>query len=373
MNKVTAMTTETKFFTYKQADGFRLQSGATLPQFTLAYEMYGELNAERSNAILLFHAMTGSHHAAGYNPNNEAAGDYWTKECHMGWWDAFIGPKRALNTERFCVICVNYLGGCYGSTGPNSIDSERGARYDEHFPLLTISDVVDSQMRLIDSLQIKKLHAVIGPSTGGLMALDLATRYSDRVRFVVPIAAGARVETLQRLYIFEQICAIENCPEDGLMLARMIAHKNFVSLHTIEERAHHKVHAPRLPFTFHTTRHADESYMIHQGHKFIQRFDRFSYLLILEMWLTFNLQHGSDSPTLQGIFSQCREQQHLIFSISSDVCFYPDQQDALHRLLKEVNVPSIHITVHSDKGHDSFLLEPELYTPHLRHTLEGGM
>lgn len=356
---------ETHFFHHQTDEGFLLEGGARLPEFTLAYEMYGTLNKERSNGILLFHAMTGSHHAAGYTSQAKEG---------AGWWDAFIGVRRALNTGTFCVICANYLGGCHGSTGPESIDPRTGAPYGAEFPRLTIRDVVNSQLLLLDELGIRHLRAVIGPSTGGLMAIDLATRYPQKVDIVIPIAAGMSTETLQRLHIFEQICAIENCAsDDGLMLARMIAHKTFVSLHTIKERAQEQISSSNQSFTFHTIENAEESYMLHQGKKFIQRFNRYSYLLILEMWIRFNLRAGSDSPTLQGIFSKCRAQRYLIFSISSDVCFYPEQQASLHRLLKEVKVPSTYITVHSDKGHDSFLLEPELYTPYLRHTLEDGL
>lgn len=363
---------ETQFFHHQPKNGFPLQNGTTLSEFTLAYESYGELNAERSNVVLLFHAMTGSQHAAGYNPQVEAATHYWTKECHYGWWDSFIGPERALNTDLFCVICINYLGSCYGSTGPESINPATATPYGRDFPNVTISDVVDSQLLLLKHLGIERLRAVIGASTGGLLALDLAVRYPTKVDVVIPIAAGMNTETLQRLYIFEQICAIENCPSDsGLMLARMIAHKTFVSLHTIKERAQGKVRLPAPEFVFHTMDNAEESYMHHQGRKFTARFSRYSYLLILEMWMRFNLQAKSDSPTLQELFSKCRQQRYLIFSISSDVCFYPEQQDRLYKLLKEVNVPVTYLTVHSDRGHDSFLLEPELYTPSLRHVLES--
>lgn len=363
---------ETQFFHYRPKHGFPLQGGANLSEFTLAYELYGELNAERDNAILLFHAMTGSQHAAGYNPRLEAAAHYWTKDCHKGWWDTFIGSGQSLNTDRFCIICANYIGGCYGSTGPESINPATGSPYGSDFPLITISDVVDSQLRLLTHLGIKRLHAVVGPSTGGLMALDLAVRYPAKVDIVIPIAASMSTSTLQRLYIFEQICAIENCPSDsGLMLARMIAHKTFVSLRTIEERARGKVRLPAPSFTFHKMDNAEESYMSYQGQKFTRRFSRHSYLLILEMWLRFNLQSGSNSPTLQGLFSKCRKQRYLMFSISSDVCFYPEHQNRLYEMLKEVRVPATYITVHSDRGHDSFLLEPDLYAPYLRHVLEA--
>ena len=382
---------KTEFYHTRPTDGFRLQSGQALQEITLAYESYGSLNADRSNAILLFHAMTGSQHAAKLNDSLPEVGPLWTKECHIGWWNDFIGPGKALDTDRFFVVCINYIGGCYGSSGPCSIDPDTDTPYGRSFPHVTISDVVDSQLLLLDALHINCLHAVIGSSTGGLLSLNLATRYPQRVRIVIPIAAGLEVETLQQLHILEQIYAIENhgrCENSidprartdpnhpqattkrGLLLARMIAHKAFVSLRTIDERAQAKIIPTDDPYMTHPITSPIESYMFHQGRKFIDRFDCESYLRILYMWLSYRLLDNRNVPTLQGLFSHCRHQRYLLFSISSDVCFYPDQQNRMHQLLKEVRVPSTYITVHSDKGHDSFLLEPHLYTPHLRYILE---
>ena len=166
-----------------------MHAGAQLPQFTLAYETYGTLNKRRDNAILLFHAMTGSQHAAGFNDDVAGVGERWTSEMHDGWWDGFIGPGRALDTDRFFVICANYLGGCYGSTGPTSPKSD-GEIWGANFPAIRLADIVDSQLKLVEHLGIETLHAAVGASIGGLLALSLATRYPQRVKNVVADCNG---------------------------------------------------------------------------------------------------------------------------------------------------------------------------------------
>ncbi|MDH3248840.1 MAG: alpha/beta fold hydrolase, partial [Acidimicrobiia bacterium] len=184
-------------------DAFVTQGGDVLGEVDLAYELYGEINERRDNVILVFHALTGSQHAAGECTAVPEVGDLWTEELHAGWWDGYIGPGRGIDTDRYAVLCVNYLGGCYGSTGPSSIDPSTGSPYGASFPTLTLTDIVDSQVRLLDELGIEKLHAVIGGSVGGLMCAVLATKYPDRVRVVVPIAAGFGVTALQVLHNFE--------------------------------------------------------------------------------------------------------------------------------------------------------------------------
>ncbi|MCB1087169.1 MAG: alpha/beta fold hydrolase, partial [Verrucomicrobiae bacterium] len=164
---------------------FTFASGQTVDSLTIAYETYGTLNADRSNAILLFHALSGSQHAAGVNPDVPNIEGRWTPDCHQGWWDDFIGPGRALDTDRFCVICANYVGGCYGSTGPASINPATGLPWASDFPHISVNDVVRSQARLLDALGIAKLHAVIGPSTGGLACLNFATTMPERTGLVI--------------------------------------------------------------------------------------------------------------------------------------------------------------------------------------------
>ena len=372
---------DTRFFTVEEP--FRLHSGEVLQPVTLAYETYGELNEAKDNAILLFHALTGSQHAAGFNPSVAAVQPLWVDEIHTGWWDEFIGPGKALNTDRFMVICANYLGGCYGSTGPASIDPAIGRPYGSSFPRISITDVVDSQMALLDHLGIEALHATIGGSVGGMMSVNLATRYPERVKNVIPIAAGLGVTALQRIHIFEQCNAIENdphfaggdyyggpTPDRGLALARMIGHKSFVSLKAIEERARDEVVDRHETGGHIQIVNPIESYMWHQGNKFVARFDANSYLRIMELWQTFDLVEQADGSDVDSVLRACTNQRFMLFTIDSDVCYYPDEQEEMAAALKRARVPVRRITVHSDKGHDSFLLEPELFAPHLIDTLE---
>ena len=195
---------ETEFFTLGENGNqpLRLQNGGKLAPVTVAYQTYGTLSPDRDNAILLFHALSGSQNAAGYNPSVKGVEDLWTEGCRVGWWDEFIGPGKALDTEHFFVVCANYLGGCYGSTGPRSIDPSTGRPYGSRFPSISLCDIVDAQMRLVDFLGIDRLHATIGGSLGGLLALTMATRYPERVKIVIPIACAHEVTILQRIHNF---------------------------------------------------------------------------------------------------------------------------------------------------------------------------
>ena len=376
------MQTETQRYTLPGP--FSCRAGGIIPEVTLAYETYGDLNAERDNAVLVFHALSGHQHAAGICEHVPEAGPFWTDDCVEGWWDRFIGPGRAINTDKFFVICVNYLGGCYGTTGPGSPHPDDGKPYGSRFPFVKMEDVVDTQCRLLDHLGIERLHAVTGPSVGGMLCLTFATMYPDRVDIVLPLGTGPRLTSLTRLHNFEQITAIESdryfnggdyydgpTPDSGMMLARMIAHKTYVSLETLESRARGELIQPREGYDFYKLGHQIESYMFHHGKKFVTRFDANSYLRIMAMWQRFNLKKQVGASSLPEVFEPCRHQRYMIFSIDTDVCFYPGEQAELERILKDVGVRCLHITVHSEKGHDSFLLEHDLFTPHIRYTLEG--
>jgi len=370
---------QTQFYTIPGDSGdFRFVDGGSIPKLTLAYETYGELNAARDNAILLFHALSGNQHAAGHNPAIPEIGDRWTEECHLGWWNEFIGPDKALNTKRFFVICINYVGGCYGSTGPSSVNPATGKPYGSSFPHINVQDIINSQILLLDHLDIDQLHAVIGTSTGGLLCTNFATTHPERTRIVIPIATGIRTTVLNRIFLLEQILAIENDPnfnrgdyyekarpDRGLMLARMISHKCFVHLDAIERRSRRDVIQRDDHFDWYSVYDQVESYMLHQGKKFVHRFDANTYLRICEMWSRFDPVADGNAENSLDLFGRSKEHDHkyLIFSIDEDYCFYPEEQAALVSCLKEADVSTIHITVHSDKGHDSFLLEPELYTP----------
>ena len=373
--------THTSFFhTGSPSDPVRLRDGVLLPGITLAYETWGELDAGHTNAILVFHALSGSHHAAGFNPSLPEVGEFWQPELHEGWWNVMIGPKKALDTRKFFVICVNYLGGCYGSSGPSSINPSDSKPWGAAFPSVTAADQAEVACRLLDHLGIEQLNAVVGPSVGGLVGLTFATRYPQRVRNVISIAAGFKTTVLNRLILFEQILAIENDPHFsggnyyegqaplyGLALARMISHKTFVHLDAIEKRARQDVIQPDDVLAWYRVRDQFQSYMLHQGKKFVRRFDANTYLRIIDMWSRYDATLEGDAESPADLFERSREagQHWLVFSIDSDFCFYPEEQAELVKHLEDAKVEAMHITVHSAKGHDSFLLEPGLYTPHI--------
>lgn len=375
---------KTNFFTFAdRKNPFVFRTGETLAPVTLAYETYGELSPSRDNAILVFHALSGSQHAAGRNASVRGVGKLWTDEMRVGWWDDFIGPGKALDTRKYFVICANYIGGCYGSSGPVSKNPATKKPYGRAFPTVMVGDIVDSQVRLLDHLGIDTLHAVVGGSIGGMAAINFAVRYAARVRIVIPIASGQTVSILQRIYNYEQICAIEEDkyfngghyyggqrPDRGLALARMISHKTFLSLETMESRARNEVVRPdEDKDKWYWLAHPMESYLRGQGFKFVKRFDANTYLRIIDAWQRFDLLKDTGKSSFDDVYTSCGDQKWLVFSISGDGCFHVQQQDELCRSLKKARVPYHHITVHSDKGHDSFLLEPRLFTPHLHYTL----
>ena len=352
-----------------------------MPEVTLAYETWGELNADGTNAIMVCHALSGSHHAAGINPDIPGIGDLWQTELHEGWWDNMIGPGKAFDTDKYFVICINYLGGCYGSTGPASIDPTTGARYAATFPHVTAADQVDFFARLLDHLGIQKLHAIVGPSVGGLVSLSFASRLPERVERVISIASGFKTTVLNRLILFEQILAIENdpyfnggnyydngSPDYGLALARMISHKTFVHIDAFERRARRDVIPENEMLAWYDVRDQFQSYMLAQGKKFVKRFDANTYLRISDMWSHYDPIIEGDAAGIDDLLARCSaaHQKWLIFSIDSDFCFYPDEQTELAGHLTAVGLEPLHITVHSDKGHDSFLVEPHLYAPHIQ-------
>lgn len=383
--RMPAATVSTRFFEFGSTDDpVVLREGGRLPGVRLAYQTWGELDAGRTNAILVFHALSGSQHLAGYNPEVPGVGRLWNDEMHRGWWDDFVGPGKAIDTDRFCVVAMNLLGGCYGSTGPAAVNPATGKPWGSAFPHVSAADQVTLAAHLLDHLGIGCLHAVAGPSIGGLLAVTFATRMPERTRRVLSIAAGYKTTVLNRLILFEQILAIENDPYFnggdyydspgplyGLALARMISHKTFVHLDAIERRARQDVVQPEDVLSWYRVRDQVQSYMLHQGMKFVQRFDANTYLRISDMWSRYHAVREGDAEGPGQLFARSREAGHrwLVFSVDSDFCFYPEEQAELVKHLEHARVDVMHITVHSDKGHDSFLLEPMLYTPHIAYLM----
>ena len=353
---------------------FLLENGEQLNHGELAFETYGTLNSNKDNVILLFHALSGSQHAAGYRESvNESVDRFWADECRTGWWDKFIGHQRVIDTSKYFVICANYLGGCYGSTGPDTINPDSGKKYMGTFPCISFQDIVRSQMELIESLGIKRLYAVVGASLGGLLALTTVFLYPEKVNKLASIASGIKLQPLQIIHNYEQIKAIESdslfqegnysekdSPHLGLELARMIGHKTYVSLSMMAERAKKNVLIQNDDNSSYSPTHQIESYFKYQASKFSQRFDANSYLKIVSAWQKFSLENKTESSV-----KLSPDFRALVISIDTDVCFYPDEQKELHNFFIKNHIISELHEVESDKGHDSFLLEPELYQPTL--------
>ncbi len=379
------MDVRTKFFTYGEEAESRLllHNGEEFGPVTLAYETAGTLNEAKDNAVLIFHALSGSQHFTGFNPEVPGVGERWNEECRTGWWNGFVGPGMTIDTDQFFVVCANYLGGCYGSTGPSSIHPDTGRPYGGDFPQISISDIVDSQLPLFDELGIAKFHAAVGSSLGGMLALNFAARYPEKVDRIIPVATALTSTTLTRVHNLEQILAIENDPNfcnghyydgppplRGLALARMISHKTFVSLHHMEARMTDRCEQEQDEFSWYKIRTPLESYILHQGRKFLRRFDANTYLQLLSAWTNFNLAHDMGCTDYSDVFAGCGHQEFLLFSIDSDCCFYPEEQEFLYRQLRRAGLNAEYISVTSDKGHDSFLLEPELYSEPIKRMLE---
>jgi homoserine O-acetyltransferase/O-succinyltransferase len=341
-----------------------LDSGETLGPITLAYETYGTLNADHSNAILILHALSGDAHAAG---NSSAAGG------GPGWWDDCIGPDKAFDTNRYYVICPNVLGGCQGSTGPSSINPATGKPYGLSFPVVTIGDMVRAQTYLIDHLGIDKLLAVAGGSMGGMQVLQWAASYPDRVRAALPLAATGRHSPM--LIAFSEVGrqAIYSDPNwnggdyydgprpnTGLALARMIGHITYLSetsMHTkfgrrLGEREH-------FGYDFDTD-FAVEGYLRYKGSRFTERFDANSYLYITKAMDYFDLSNGYHN--LAAAFAGSVKILYLVVSFTSDWLYPAYHSKELVGALTAAGADVSYCNLQSTWGHDAFLLEVETLT-----------
>ena len=362
---------------------FTFHSGETLPDIQLAYETYGTLNENKSNAILLFHALTGSHHAHGYNDNLPEAGTFWQPENHQGWWDRMIGPGKPLDTERFFIICANYLGSCYGSSGPTQTAPD-GEPWGSRFPLTDGNDQARAQIQLLDHFGIERF-AIVAPSLGGMLALTLAALYPERVRSMVIIGAAHRPAINHKLEFFEQVLAIEldpayragryplsDPPNRGLALARIISHKLFVYQDGLEKRARKGICDSKGMLTWYQPSRNTESYMLHQGTKFAKRFDANAYIRIVNLWAGYDLPAFTGMADTDEVFRLYARHniRFLLFSIDTDYCFTADAIEEFHQELTRNGVSSVHTRIQSEKGHDSFLLEPDLYADGLAEYLK---
>ena len=346
---------ETKYFTIDE--DLKLTSGKTLSNVELAYETYGELNSAKTNAILVCHALTGDAHAAGWH-----SGD-----AKPGWWEIVIGPGKALDTDKYFVICSNVLGGCKGSTGPASINPETGKEYALDFPIITIEDMVHAQKKLIDYLGIEKLHAVIGGSMGGMQALQWTVSYQKKKKKASIIATTPRSSPQQIAFNEVGRQSIisdpywnngeyydkDKRPQSGLAVARMIGHITYLSDESMYLKFGRDLQdKDELSYDF-TLDFQVESYLHHQGATFVKRFDANSYLYITKAVDYFDLSvDGSLPDGLKKIKSKIQ-----IIAVDSDWLYPVDQSKDLLTALQTLGAEVSYNEVKSNYGHDAFLLE----------------
>jgi homoserine O-acetyltransferase len=350
------MTVKAQYATFDQ--DLKLQSGASLGPITIAYETYGTLNPDRSNAILIEHALSGDAHVAGRHKADDAK---------PGWWDEAVGPGRAFDTSRYFVLCSNVVGGCRGTTGPSSTDPKTGKPYGLTFPLVTISDMVAAQKLLVDHLGIDRLLAVTGGSMGGMQALQWTVSYPERVRSAIILASTARVSP-QSIALDEvarqAIYADPNWnggnyygatpPNAGLAVARMIGHITYLSDRSMRAKFGRRLQEREQYGYQFATEFAVENYLKYRGSAFTQRFDANSFLYITRAIDYFDLAHGRSSLAEAFLRTQAK---FLIVSYSSDWLYPPAESEELVRALLHNGIDATYVEIKSDHGHDAFLLE----------------
>lgn len=341
----------------------RLESGRVLGPITLTYETYGELNRDKSNVVLVAHAWTGDAHAAGrHDPDDRKP----------GWWDGMIGPGKVLDTERYFVICSNVIGSCKGSTGPTSINPRTGKRYKLNFPVVMVRDMVRAQRLLLERLQIDNLLTVIGGSMGAMQALEWGIHYPEMVRSIIPIAGTGRtspmaisLNAVARQAIYNDPLwkkgnyRPEHPPADGLALARAIGHISFLSDASMHLKFGRRFSARDGQFDF-FGQFEVERYLEYNGGSFIDKFDTNSFLYLAKALDLYDVSWGFESLEEAMQQLQCPS---LWFAFSSDWLYPPDQTEEVVRVLEQLDKPVEYHLIQSDYGHDSFLVEPEKFTP----------
>ena len=356
---------KTQEFTF---ESLKLESGEKLGPVTIAYETYGLLNPEKTNAILIVHALSGDAHAAGVHENQN----------NPGWWDAFIGPGKAIDTEKYFIICSNILGGCKGSTGPSSINPKTGKPYALDFPLISINDIVNAQKRLIQHLGIEKLLSVVGGSMGGQQVLSWLVNYPHNLASAVPIATTIKHSPQQIAFneVGRQSIMADvhwnsgnyyegASPSMGLAVARMIGHITYMSDKSMAEKFGRTKKEAGEPFKF-TADFEVEGYLRYRGDNFVKRFDANSYLYITKAMDNFDASAGRPLPeVLQG-----RRVKVLVIAFKSDWLYPAYQSKEIVKACKLAGVETTYCEIDSNYGHDAFLLEVEEESHLIKHFLK---
>src|SRR5437764_11358611 len=344
------------------SEPLRLKGGATLPAFEIAYETYGELNAARTNAVLVCQALNASHHVAGY---------YAEQADNIGWWDNLVGPGKPLDTRRFFVVGSNYIGSCFGSTGPASINPATGKPWGADFPIVTVEDWVDAQARLADRLGIERFAAVIGGSLGGMQALSWAIRYPQRIGSALVIAAAPNLSAQNIAFNEVARAAIMTDPEfhsghyyahgvkpvRGLRVARMIGHITYISDEQMGERFGRALREG-LNYSF-APEFEIESYLRYQGEKFSEYFDANTYLRITKALDYFDPASTTGGDLTRALApATCR---FLVISFTTDWRFSPARSREIVKALVDNRRDVSYAEIVAPHGHDAFLLDTPTY------------
>lgn len=348
------------------------KSGAVLPRYELMYETYGTLNADKSNAILICHALSGHHHVAGY---------YADDTKNIGWWDNMVGPGKPIDTLKFFVIGLNNLGGCHGSTGPSSIDPATGKPYGSSFPVVTVEDWVNAQARLADQLGIQRFAAIVGGSLGGMQAMQWALAYPDRVAHVLAIATAPHLTAQNIAFNDVARSAILTDPEfhggdfyqhgvvptRGLRLARMLGHITYLSDDAMADKFGRELRHGKLNFSY-DIEFQIESYLRYQGDKFAAYFDANTYLLMTKALDYFDPARDLNGD-LDRAFSAAKA-KFLVVSFTTDWRFSPARSHEIVHALLHNRLDVSYAEVTSDHGHDSFLMEDAQYMTVMKNYLD---
>ena len=368
---------EKQFYTFAQPPGMiTLESGAKLGPVTIAYETYGTLSETKDNAILIAHAFSGDSHVAGHYASDKE-GD------KPGWWDFLVGPGKGIDTSKYFVICPNILGSCMGSTGPSSINPETGKQYGLTFPMMTIGDMVATQKMLIDHLGIKRLRALVGGSVGGMQVQEWCVKYPEMVQAAIPIATTMRHSALAIAFneiARQSIISDPNwnkgdyyssqSPKMGLAVARMVGHVTYLSDEAMRRKFGRKLQNKE---TFSYGFDADfqvESYLRHQGSKFVDRFDANSLLYITKAADYFDVVDLMNKPALRQK-EESGKIKYLVVSFSSDWLYPTYQAKELVQALKRREEDVSFCEIEADCGHDAFLIADQRFISLIRGFING--
>ncbi|MFO7931990.1 MAG: homoserine O-acetyltransferase MetX [Thermodesulfobacteriota bacterium] len=357
---------EKNFFTFAEPPNeMRLDSGAKLGPITLAYETYGRLNADKSNVVLVCHALTGDSHAAGYYSDNDAK---------PGWWDNMIGPGKGIDTDKYFVICSNVLGGCMGSTGPASMNPATQRPYGMDFPFVTIGDMVRAQKALMEHLGIEKILSMTGGSMGGMQVLQWCVQYPEMVVSAIPLATTMRHSALAIAFneVARQAIAADpnwnrgdyygkQNPDLGLSVARMIGHVTYLSDEAMRRKFGRRLQDKNdFSYQFDVDFQV-ESYLRHQGAKFVERFDANSFLYITKAADYFDLTRFNNANSAVRVFSESSA-RFMVVSFTSDWLYPTYQSKDMVKAMKKSELDVSFCEVEAEWGHDAFLLPNERLT-----------